>query len=197
MITSEMYKTALQRRGKNLSEVRKSDSAFVMNATFTGDVGYKRVYILDRDKGWVWTDAKFSKHATNSILRDAVDSYLQFRPYEHYPVGSYVFIPNDTPEGLDFLEEPNPDDPDYDEKMKKLQYPFELDGFVDPTFDQDNRSQLWMIVGRDDAVEFVRYMVLKCNWNFRWVYKLEGVNKIMHCFGAIRVQSSYTSWKCA
>lgn len=180
MITSDMYKSILNHRGSNLSEVRKYNSAAVVNATFTGDVGYKRVYILDKEKGWIWTDAKYSKHATPSILRDAVDYYLQFRPYEHYPVGTYVFIPNDVNNTIDFSEDSPPD-------------PFKDANFTDPSFDINNESQLWLLVGRNDEVEFVRYNIIKCNWNFKWIYKINGVNKILHCFGAVRIQSSYTS----
>lgn len=187
MITTEMYKSILNNNGKNLSEVRKKNSAMVMNATFTGDVGYKRVYILDREKGWIWTDAKYSKHATPSILRDAVDYYLQFRPYEHYPVGTYVFIPNDTSNNLNF-------------SVESPVNPFEDSNFVDPSFDIDNESNLWLLVGRNDANEFVRYNILKCNWNFRWVYKvfdtvkdIDGKNVVLSCFGAARFSASYTS----
>lgn len=187
MITAEMYKQILGNNGKNLSQVRKKNSAMIMNKTFTGDVGYKRVYILDREKGWIWTDAKYSKHATPSILRDAVDYYLQFRPYEHYPVGTYVFIPNDTSDSLNFsVESPS--------------NPFEDSNFVDPSFDIDNQSNLWLLVGRNDANEFVRYNILKCNWNFRWIYRVfdnklnsDGKDIILSCFGAARFAASYTS----
>lgn len=182
-----MYKQILGNNGKNLSQVRKKNSAMIMNKTFTGDVGYKRVYILDREKGWIWTDAKYSKHATPSILRDAVDYYLQFRPYEHYPVGTYVFIPNDTSDSLNF-------------SVDSPFNPFEDPNFVDPSFDINNQSNLWLLVGRNDANEFVRYNILKCNWNFKWVYKvydtvkkIDGESRILNCYGAARFGASYTS----
>lgn len=187
MITSAMYKEILGNNGKNLSQVRKKNSAMIMNKTFTGDVDYKRVYILDKEKGWIWTDAKYSKHVTPSILRDAADYYLQFRPYEHYPVGTYVFIPNDTSNDLNFsVESPS--------------NPFKDPNFVDPSFDVNNQSNLWLLVGRNDANEFVRYNILKCNWNFKWIYKLFDTNRkadgkdiILSCFGAARFAASYTS----
>lgn len=172
MITSDMYKNILNMKGRNLSQVRQYNSAMVMNATFTGDVGYKQVYILDKDEGWKYEDAKYSKHATPSILKDAVDYYLQFRPRIHYPVGTYVFIPNDMDYEIGF-EEDEPSNP-----------------FEDENFDVD---KLWMIVGRNDANEFVRYNIIKCNWNFRWIARVNGENKVLNVFGSVRNANSYTS----
>ena len=172
MITSDMYQSMLNIKGSNLSQVRQYNSAMVLNATFTGDIGYKRVYILDRNEGWKYEDAKYSKHATPSILKDAVDYYLQFRPCIHYPVGTYVFIPNDEDYEIGF-EDYEPIDP-----------------FKDENFDVD---KLWMIVGRNDANEFVRYNIIKCNWNFRWIARMNGENKIFNIWGAVRNANSYTS----
>ena len=105
MIDYDMYEQYLGIKGKNLSEVRKHDSAMIMNATFTGSVGYKRVYVLDPEQGWIWTDAKYSRHSRQSIAADSVDYYLQFRPFEHYPVGTYVFVPDDTSDEIGFVED--------------------------------------------------------------------------------------------
>ena len=169
MITSDMYQTMLNIKGRNLSQVRQYNSALVMNATFTGDIGYKQVYILDKDEGWRYEDAKYSKHATPSILKDAVDYYLQFRPRIHYPVGTYVFIPNDEDYEIGF-EDYEPIDP-----------------FKDENFDV---NKLWMIVGRNDANEFVRYNIIKCNWNFRWIARMNGENKVLNVWGSVRNANS-------
>lgn len=82
MLSINDYSLYLRTKGKNLSEVRRNESDRIMNATFTGDIGYRRVYLLDKDKGWVFTDAKYSRHSKASISKDDVDSYLQFRPKE-------------------------------------------------------------------------------------------------------------------
>ena len=167
-----MYKSMLTSRGKNLSQARRNQSDMIMNATFTGDTGYKRVYILDPERGWHYEDAKYSKHATVSILKDAVDYYLQFRPKVHYPIGVYVFIPNDTADEIVFKEfEP-------------------IDPFKDERFDM---NKLWMIVNRNDEAQFVRYNILKCNWDFKWMCKVHGKMELMHVIGASRSASSYTS----
>ena len=167
-----MYKSMLTSRGKNLSQARRRQSDVIMNATFTGDTGYKRVYILDPDRGWHYEDAKYSKHATVSILKDAVDYYLQFRPKVHYPIGVYVFIPDDTDDDIGF-EEFEPIDP-----------------FKDEGFDM---NKLWMIVNKNDDAQFVRYNVLKCNWDFRWICRVHGKMELMHVYSASRNANSYTS----
>lgn len=169
IITLENYQNMLLGKGGNLSEVRKNQSDMIMNATFMNDVGYKKVYILSKENGWEYVDAKYGKHASYSILKDAVDSYLQFRPQVHYPVGTYVFIPDDTSSEIGFYEY-QPEDP-----------------FKDLNF---TVSKLWMIVGRDDATQFVRYNIIRCNWNFRWVYKLHGEYQIMHIWGSVRNANS-------
>ena len=175
-MTQEMYGEYLTGQGKNLSEVRRYNSAMITNSLFDGDVGYKQVYLLDPKEGWKWTEVKYSKHSTVSILKDAVDYYVEFRPYEHYPIGIYIFIPDDT-------------DPEIGFYRKSPENPFKDDNF-DDVFKQ---GKLWMIVGRDDAVEFVRYQVLQCNWDFKWVCWYHGANRVMNIYGMNRVANSYTA----
>lgn len=158
MVTAEMYKNYLSSYGSNLAQVKKNQSDAIMNNSFTADAQYKRVYILTKD-GWKWEDAKYQRHAKLSILKDAVDYYLQFRPKVHYPIGSYVFVPDDT----DF---------DINISGHELDNPLSL---------PDERiTQLWFIVGRDDANAFVRYNILKCNWKFQWIYE----NKLYKWLGS-------------
>ena len=172
MITVSMYGAMLKNKGATLYKARRNHADMIMNATFAGDIGYKKVYILDKENGWHYEEAKYSKHATPSILKDAVDNYLQFRPKVHYPVGTYVFIPDDTSFDIGFEEE-EPINP-----------------FKDSNFDI---NKLWLIVGRDDANDFVRYNILKCNWDFKWVARINGENKIMNVIGCVRNANSYTS----
>lgn len=163
----ETYRNYLKKRGRNLAEVKKNQSDVIMDRTFKVDPNYKRVYILTRD-GWKWEDIKFNQHTAPSILKDAVDWYVQFRPKVHYPIGSYMIIPDDTDFSLNLT----------DDELK--------DPFTQPV---ENRTQWWFIVGRDDATQFVNYSVLKCNYEFKWIYK----NQIMRCFGSVRNANSYTS----
>ena len=175
MITLDSYLGYLGSKGNHLGEIRKNKSDDIMNATFKGDVGYKRVYILDPKKGWHYEDCKYSKHATYSILRDTVDYYIQFRPNVHYPLGMYLFIPDDTSSEIGFsVHEPkNP--------------------FADENFDF---NKLWMIVGRNNSKQFVRYNILPCDWNLQWVCKYNGKRQVLNCWCSLRSQNSYTagSW---
>lgn len=169
MISANMYKSFLSSRGNNQAQVKKNQSDLKMDYTFTRDPNYKRIYILTKD-GWKFEDAKYQFHTTHSILKDDVDYYLQFRPKIHYPVGSYIIIPDDTDFNINLTDE-------------QLKNPF-----LQPV---NERTQWWLIVGRDDANAYVRYNVLKCNWNFKWVWDGE----VKECFGIIRNANSYTSGK--
>ena len=193
MIDIRDYKAYLRSHGSHLGEVRKNEADMIMNATFTGDIAFRRVYILSKEEGWHFVDAKFSKHAASSIAKDEVDSYLQFRPKVHYPVGTYVFIPDDTKYELrvspvsedeeeseiDVVCPQNNEDPVYDINGK------------DPLW--DGAKNLWMIVGRTDSKQFVQYLVLKCNYKFRWVTGHGDRKELKSCWGCVRNANSYTS----
>ena len=161
------YKNYLSSRGNNLGQVKRNQSDMIMNNSFTLDPTYKKVYILTKD-GWKWEDAKYQTHSVQSITKDPVDYYLQFRPKVHYPLGSYVIVPDDT-------------SPDINLSKDEIEEPF-----TQPT---KNRTQWWIIVGRDDANAYVRYMILKCDFEYRWIYK----NKLMTCWGCSKSANSYTS----
>lgn len=161
------YKNYLSSHGKTMGQVKRNQSDVLMNSTFTIDPAYKKVYILTPD-GWKWEDAKYQTHSAPSISKDAVDYYLQFRPKVHYPVGSYVIVPDDTSFDINLTEE---------ELLNPFTQPIE------------KRTQFWIIVGRDESNAFVRYMILKCDWELRWVYG----GKLMTSWGCSKLASSYTS----
>ena len=85
MIDITTYRNTLINQGKTIAEIRRNQSNEIMNATFTQDPTYKKVYVLTKD-GWKFEDAKYQFHTAASILRDAVDYYLQFRPSVHYTI---------------------------------------------------------------------------------------------------------------
>lgn len=161
------YKNYLSSHGQTMGQIRKNQSDVLINSTFTSDPSYKKVYVLTKD-GWKWEDVKYQTHSAPSIVKDPVDYYLQFRPKTHYPIGSYIIVPDDT-------------SPDINLTKEELANPF-----LQPT---KNRTQWWIIVGRDDSNAFVRYMILKCDWEFRWIYD----GKLMTCWACSRNANSYTS----
>lgn len=166
MISIADYTSYLQSKGSHLGEVRKNQSDALMNATFKNDVAYRQVYILDPEDGWKYVDAKFAKHAAASIIKDQVDSYLQFRPKVHFPIGTFVFIPDDMSYELDI----------------DFEHPF-----------QGDVSNLWLIAGRTDSKQFVRYLVLRINWNLKWVVGYGDRKQIYSCWSVARSANSYTS----
>lgn len=171
MITLDDYKTLLNyKTGMPLAEVRRKDSAQIINDSFTNDPTYRPVRILTQD-GWKVVDAKFIQHQTQSISGDIVDWWLQFRPYEHYTIGSYVIIPADG------QLQPNT----YDDEYKY---------FADENVTTKNDSNLWMIVNKNNRDGSLRYNILRCNWKFKWV---DDDRKLCDCIGAIRIANSYTS----
>ena len=126
-----------------MGQALKNQSDMIMNETFTNDIAYRKCYIDNTP-----VDAKYIVYTYYSISKDAVDYHLQFRPGIHYPIGTYIDIPDDV-------------------------------GIY-------NR---WLIVGRSDEPQFVKYNILKCNWTFRWI--ADGV--IHECLGVLRARNSYNS----
>ena len=175
MISREMYKRILSVDGKgtNLAKIRSWQARDIINETFTDDPSYKIVRVLTYD-GWIEVEAKYQYHQAQSIDKDAVDWYLQFRPDVHFPIGSYVIIPDDNDEKLNTYED-------------EVEW-FSAENFEKRLMSAD-RSQLWVIVNRDDASDFVRYSVLQCDWDLRWIYD----GKIQHIIGCSKNASSYTS----
>lgn len=167
MIGYKWYNQYLKSRGDNLAQVRRNQSDMIINQTWTGDPTYKRAYVLTKN-GWKWEDVKYQFHQSQSITRGNVDYYLQFRPGVHYPVGTYVLIPNGKNTELNLTQE---------ELSNPFKQPIE------------NRTQWWLIVARDNQNAYVRYNILRCEWNFRWIYN----GKIENVFSVIRAANSYTS----
>ena len=176
MMNESMYSDYLKVRGDNLSEVRKYDAETVYNVTFDGSPGYKRCYILDPKKGWHWTDVKYQRHSRQNISNDDADYYISFRPHVHYPIGTYIFIPNENERMSDHMGF-------YDENP--------IDPFKDKNFDKIfNEGKLWLIVNKDNDKLFVKYMVLPCDYLFRWVASYEDSQEIFSVYGTNRVKDS-------
>lgn len=166
MITTQMYKSIISSHGSTLSEIRKNQSDRNINYTFSTSTEYRKAYILTKE-GWKWEDVKFFRHVKQSVLADDGDSYLQFRPKTHYPIGTYIIIPDDTGFEINL-------------NSVELQDPF--------LQDVNKRTQWWIIVNRNNT-NYPLYNILKCNWNFKWIYD----GKIQESFGCIRNANSYTN----
>lgn len=89
----ELYKKRVSSTGSYMGEALKKQSDAIMDATFTRDIAYRKCYINGEP-----VDAKYIVHAYYTISKDAVDYHIQFRPGVHYPIGTYIDIPDDVGE---------------------------------------------------------------------------------------------------
>ena len=173
MITREMYKSWLAEGGQTLGNIRKNNSQDIINSTFTNDPSYKQVRVLTR-QGQKIMDAKYVFHQDQSISKDAVDWYLQFRPGVEFPIGTIVIVPDDNDTMLHTQDE-------------------EKDWFKTANLDEHEqrgeRTQLQFIVNRNSENQFVYYNILQCNQKFQQIYN----KTIQSCIGAVRNANSYTS----
>lgn len=139
----DLYKRRLAASGSSMGQALKNQSDMIMDNTFTRDIAYRLCYIDGNP-----VDAKYIVHTYYNISKDAVDYHLQFRPKIHYPIGTYVDVPDDV-----------------------------------------GAYNRWLIVGRSDEPQFVKYNILKCNWNFKWIAN----GMIYECLGILRARNSYNS----
>lgn len=65
---------------------------------------------------------------------------------------------------------------------------YSMGKYVDIPDDTGNYNR-WLIVGRSDEPQFVKYNILKCNWTFKWI----AGEVIYECLGVLRQRSSYNS----
>lgn len=86
----------------------KNQSDMIMDNTFTRDIAYRKCYINGEP-----VDAKYIVHTYYTISKDAVDYHLQFRPGIHYPIGTYVDIPDDVNEYHTWLIVARSDEPQF------------------------------------------------------------------------------------
>ena len=172
---------------KTIGAITKENSDFLMEQTFDHDIQAKKCYIYDfyhddqPDKNQNMTydnttktpiDAKFIINSYQSIDKDQVPYYLQFRPSQ-----KYSFSENDD---LYYYET------DYHERYL-ADFPIGL--FVDIP-DDNLVYHKWLIVGREIANQFRKYLILPCDYNLTWIEKT-GQNRIKRkMWGVLRNQNS-------
>lgn len=146
---NDLFAKRMANRGLYNGDVLKNRSDQIMAQTFKNDPHTRPVHVYNPDKEIdSFTYAKYQRSSNFSILKDRIDYHLQFMPKEHYPVGCYVDIPDDT-----------------------------------------GKLKTWLIVGRDDNAQFVKYSVLECNWTLKWILN----NTIYSQLGILRTRNSYNS----
>ena len=175
---------------KTLGQIYKEDSDFLMEETWDSDLQSKVCYIYDYyhdDKPWLAEDithenttktridAKFIVTKYSSIDKDQVEYHLQFRPSQ--PVR---FTEGDE---LYYYET------DYKQRYS-TQFPIGL--FVDIP-DEKNVYRKWLIVAKEEGNQFLKYLILPCNYYFHWIEE-NGNQRIKRKMWAVkRNQNSYNS----
>lgn len=104
----DLYKKRVSATGTFMGEALKKQADAIMNATFTRDIAYRKCFIDGEP-----VDAKYLVHTYYTISKDAVDYHIQFRPGVHYPIGTYIDIPDDIGEYHRWLLVNRSDEPQF------------------------------------------------------------------------------------
>lgn len=175
---------------KTIGQVYKEQSDFLMEETWFSDLQSKVCYIYDYfhddqpDKKDHMTyerttktriDAKFIVKSYQSIDKDQVDYYIQFKPSQ--PV---EFTKNDQ---LYYYEQ---------DFRRKYGAEFPTGLYCDIP-DEKGVYRKWMIILSEPANQFTKYLVLPINYNFMWIER-NGKERIKRRMWAVlRSQNSYNS----
>lgn len=182
----------MKKRYRNVGSIGqqiKNSSDFAMEETWFNDPQAKRAYIYDYfhddqpDKKDHMTyeyttktpvDVKFVVKSYQSVDKDQVEYYLQFRPSQ-----KFEFEEGDD---LYYFET------DY---MNRYKVEFPLGAYVDLADDRGIYHK-WIIVDSEYANQFRKYLILPCDYQLTWIEK-NGQNRIKRKMWTIlRNQNSYT-----
>lgn len=174
---------------KTVGEISKENSDFLMEQTFENDIQAKHCYIYDYfhddqpEKNYHIThenttktpiDAKFIIKEYRSIDKDQVGYYLQFRPSE-----PLEFTDGDE---LYYFEK------DY-RNVFMIEFP--ISAYVDIPDDRGVYRK-WMVVDKEYANQFMKYLILPCDYHLTWV-ETDGKKRVKRkMWTVLRNQNSYT-----
>ena len=120
-------------------------------------------------------DAKFIVKSYQSMDKDQVEYYVQFKPTQktHFSEGDELY----------YFET------DYRKKYHNDNF---IGLFIDIPNDE-NIYEKWMILRTEPANQFPKYLILKCNYELMWIEN-NGTEKIKRrMWSVLKMQSSYNS----
>ena len=175
---------------KTIGQQVKEESDWLMEATWDGDIQSKKCYIYDYfhddqpelNVGMTYEnttktkiDAKFIIKTYQSIDKDQIEYYLQFRPSQK--------VRFDESDELYYFET------DYRRKYGVQDFPIGM--FVDVP-DDNKVYHKWLVCDVEYANQFVKYLVLPCDYYLTWIERngYERHKRAMWCVS--RNQNSYT-----
>ena len=197
MSVYDFYKRKMQvdthSTGKNystLGEKLKSEADMIMNLTWDNDPQSKVAYIYDyfhddqpeikdhmtyKNTTKTRIDIKFIVKSYQSMDKDQVDYYIQFRPDEKF----------------DFTEK---DELYYYEKdfHKKYGADYPIGMMIDIPDDRGIYRK-WLICRDEPANQFPKFLILPLNYRLYWIEQDGNKRYKRNMWCAIRMQSSYTN----
>lgn len=190
MSSFSFYKNILQQQGSSIGQVRLHQSDIIMENTWDFDLQSKKCFIYDYyhdDQPWLSNgmtyenttktpiDAKFIINSYQTFDKDQVVYHIQFRPSQ-----KLYFTHKDD---LYYYET------DY---RNKYDAEFPIGMYCDIPDDKGIYKK-WLIVGKEIANQFTKYLVLPCNYYFHWIDSVDGKKIIRKIWGITRSQNSYNS----
>ena len=188
--TARRVANAKNNGAKTIGQIYKEQSDFLMEETFWNDPQSKVCYIYDyfhddqpdKNVGMTYEnttktkiDVKFIVKTYQSIDKDQVEYYIQFRPSQ-----KVWFEDSDE---LYYFET------DYRKKYGVQDFPI---GMMIDIPDDTGLYHKWLICSKEPANQFVKYLVLPCNYFLHWVEN-DGQNRYKRSMWVVlRNQNSYT-----
>ena len=175
---------------KTICHIYKEQSDFLMEQTFFNDIQSKVCYIYDyfhddqpdKNVGMTYDhttktriDAKFIVKSYQSIDKDQVEYYIQFKPSQktRFEEGDELY----------YFET------DYRRKYGVQDFPI---GMMIDIPDDTGLYHKWLICSKEPANQFVKYLVLPCDYFLHWIER-DGQNIYKRSMWCVqRQQSSYT-----
>ena len=188
--TARRVANAKNNGAKTIGQIYKEQSDWLMEETFSNDIQSKVCYIYDyfhddqpdKNVGMTYEnttktkiDVKFIVKTYQSIDKDQVEYYIQFRPSQ-----KVWFEESDE---LYYFET------DYRQKYGVQDFPI---GMMIDIPDDTGIYHKWLICSKEPANQFVKYLVLPCNYFLHWVEN-DGQNRYKRSMWVVlRNQNSYT-----
>lgn len=188
--TARRVANAKNNGAKTIGQIYKEQSNWAMEQTWDNDIQSKICYIYDfyhddqprLAEGMTYEnttktriDAKFIVKSYQSMDKDQVDYYIQFKPTQktHFSEGDELY----------YFET------DYRKKYHNDNF---IGLFIDIPNDE-NIYEKWMILRTEPANQFPKYLILKCNYELMWIEN-NGTEKIKRrMWSVLKMQSSYNS----
>lgn len=188
--TARRIASAKNNGAKTIGQIYKEQSDDLMEWTWDNDIQSKVCYIYDfyhddqprLAEGMTYEnttktriDAKFIVKSYQSMDKDQVEYYVQFKPTQktHFSEGDELY----------YFET------DYRKKYHNDNF---IGLFIDIPNDE-NIYEKWMILRTEPANQFPKYLILKCNYELMWIEN-NGTEKIKRrMWSVLKMQSSYNS----